>query len=161
MNARQFLWGLSAGASALAVGGFFWSGVCGAALAARGWWAAWGIAATLQFGVSVVLLWAAVRLRRRSGFVRGDLMQTNPDQRQATRRMVKAFIWVVLGQLSTIALAIWWCVHTGRKDLVFPVIGLIVSLHFVPLGRIFHVRPYYLTGLAGSVLCLPVLFIPL
>ena len=34
------------------------------------------------------------------------------------------------------------------------VIGLIVSLHFAPLARLFHVRVYYSTALAGTVFSL-------
>ena len=38
--------------------------------------------------------------------------------------------------------------------MIWPSIGLLVSLHFVPLGKIFHVRVYYGTGGAGSLLSL-------
>lgn len=37
------------------------------------------------------------------------------------------------------------------------VMCLIVSLHFVPMARLFHVRVYYVTALIGSIISLPAL----
>ncbi len=37
---------------------------------------------------------------------------------------------------------------------MWPSIGLITSLHFAPLARVFHVRTYYVTALAGGVISL-------
>jgi len=41
-----------------------------------------------------------------------------------------------------------------RVDLLFPAIGLAVSLHFLPLGALFRVRRYYFTGIVGAILCI-------
>jgi hypothetical protein len=38
--------------------------------------------------------------------------------------------------------------------MMWPSIGLIVSVHFAPLARLFHVRAYYTTALAGTVISL-------
>jgi hypothetical protein len=100
------------------------------------------------------ILWAALRLRRSSGFTRADLKQADEAQRAETRQLAKAFGWTMLGQALLIAAAVWWCVRAGLPDRVLPSIGLIVSLHFVPLARLFHVRLYYVTALIGSLISL-------
>jgi hypothetical protein len=33
-----------------------------------------------------------------------------------------------------------------RLDLIGPGVGLAVGLHFLPLGRLFRMRPYYVAG---------------
>ena len=50
--------------------------------------------------------------------------------------------------------SVWWCVHTGADELIFPSIGLIVSLHFAPLAHLFYVRAYYFTAIAGVIITL-------
>ena len=40
-----------------------------------------------------------------------------------------------------------------RLDLIWPALGIAVSLHFLPLGRLFRVNRYYFTGIAGTVMC--------
>lgn len=155
MNERQVLWGLSGGASALAIAGFFWFGVSFGVITTKwGWWV-WGLSTTLQVAISGSILWAAVRLRHRSGFTPGDVgRRGSPRQRWLTRRILSVFGWIVLFQTVLIGSAIWCCIRTGAKDMMWPSIGLIVSVHFAPLARLFHVRAYYATALAGTVISL-------
>ena len=154
MNGRQVRFGLSGGASVLAIAGFFWFGVSFGVITTKwGWWA-WGFSTTLQFGVSGSILWAAVRLRRRSGFTPGDLGRGDKQQQEVTQRVFRAFGWIVLVQTALIGSAIWWCVRAGTKDMIWSSIGLIVSVHFAPLARLFHVRAYYTTALAGTTISL-------
>jgi hypothetical protein len=56
-----------------------------------------------------------------------------------------------LGQALLIGLAVWWCVRANLVDRIWPCIGLVVSLHLVPLARLFHVRAYYVTACAGGI----------
>jgi hypothetical protein len=155
LNDRQFRWGLSGGASVLAIAGFFWFGASFGVMTTKwGWWA-WGFSTALQSGVTGSILWAAVRLRRRSGFTPGDLGRGDQQQqRELTQRILRAFGWVILVQTVLIGSAIWWCVRAGAKDMIWPSIGLIVSVHFAPLARLFHVRAYYTTALAGTIVSL-------
>ena len=149
MDDRQIRWGLSGGASVLAIGGFFWFGVSFGVVATKwGWWL-WGLSTALQLGVTGSIFWAAVQLRRRSGFAPGDVGRDNLRQK-ATQKILRQFGWVALAQTILIGAAVWWCVRNGAKDMIWPSIGLIVSLHFVPLARFFHVRAYYITALAGT-----------
>jgi hypothetical protein len=74
--------------------------------------------------------------------------------------MLRAWLWINLAQTVAVGLGVLGCVRTKRVDLIGPVIGLVVSLHFAPLGRVFHVRPYYVTALVGSVVSLAALILP-
>jgi hypothetical protein len=154
MNDRQMRRGLAGGASVLAIAGFFWFGVSlGVNSIKWGWWV-WGLSTVFQVGVSASIFWAAVRLRRRSGFTLGDFARGDQRQPETTRRILRVFCWIVLVQTVLIGSAVWWCVRTGAKDMIWPSIGLIVSLHFAPLAHLFHVRAYYATALAGVVISL-------
>jgi hypothetical protein len=55
-----------------------------------------------------------------------------------------------MAQTVAVGIGVLCCVQTKRTDLIGPVIGLVVSLHFAALGRVFHVRPYHITALIGS-----------
>lgn len=147
MNERLFRWHLSGGAKALAMAGFFWFGLSfGVTTYKWGLWA-WGLSATLQFGLCAVIFGAAVRLS--PGAVgRGE--RASRENNRASR----AFVCVVVAQIALLAPTVWWCVHTGAKDRLWPSIGLVVSLHFAPLARLFHVRAYYSTAIAGTVISL-------
>jgi len=78
----------------------------------------------------------------------------DPQQRAVTQRILRAFGWIILVQTFLIGSAIFWCVGAGAKDMIFPSIGLIVSVHFAPLARLFHVRACYTTALAGAIISL-------
>jgi len=93
-------------------------------------------------------------LRRASGFSRGDLRRGNEQQRAQTARIFRAFGWTILGQAALISTAVWLCIRSGANELVWPSIGLITSFHFAPLARVFHVRAYYVTAVAGSLISL-------
>ena len=150
MDGGQIRWGLSGGASVLAIGGFFWFGVSFGVVATKwGWWL-WGLSTAVQFGVTGSILRAAAQLRRRSGFAPEDVGRGEKRQREITQRILRQFGWVVLAQTILIGAAVWWCVRSGAKDVIWPSIGLIVSLPFVPVARIFHVRAYYITALVGT-----------
>jgi hypothetical protein len=152
MNDRQFRWGLSGGISVLAIAGFFWYGVSiGVTTTRWGWWA-WILSTTLQFGITTGFLWSAARIRRRSGFVPHDVFRGDEQQKKITRRILRIFGWIVLAQTLLVGAAVWLCVRTGTRDLMWPSIGLIVSIHFAPLGRLFHVRAYYATALIGAAI---------
>jgi hypothetical protein len=154
MEDRQIRWGLSGGASVLAIGGFFWFGVSFGVITIKwGWWV-WGLSTALQVGVSASIFWGAVRLRRRSGFTPGDIPRGAQRWREATQRTLRAFGWILLVQTILIGSAVWLCIHIGAKDRIWPSMGLIVSLHFAPLAHVFHVRCYYATALAGTVISL-------
>jgi hypothetical protein len=155
MTERQFLWGLSSGVSVFALAGAFWYGLGASSLltAKTEWWV-WSLSTVLQVGACAGLLWAAIRLRRRSGFRAAELRRGSDQQRAESARIRAGFLWTTAGQILLIAVGVWWCVRTNAVDWIWPWIGLVVSLHLVPLARLFHVRAYYVTASAGTIISL-------
>ena len=151
---RQIRWGLSGGASVLAIAGFFWFGLSFGVITVRFGWLIWGVSTGCQVVITVSLVWSAVVLRRASRFSRGDLWRGNEQQRAQTARIVRALGWTILGQAALISTAVWLCIRSSAYELVWPSIGLITSFHFAPLARVFHVRAYYVTAVAGSLISL-------
>ena len=149
-----FRWALSGGASALALGGFFWYGVSLGVATTRLGWVVWGLSTAFQLGMTAAILWAAGRRRRASGFTSADLWGGDERRRAQTRRTLRAIWLIVLGQAMLTTLVVWWSMRAGAVNRVFPLIGLIVSLHFFPLARLFSVRVYYVTALVGSLMSL-------
>ena len=118
MTDRQFLWGLSGGVSALALGGFFWFGVGLSASARHAGWLIFGLSTVFQVGMVVGLLWLAGRLRRRTGFSAAELRRRGASGRHETRPFRVAFGWVTLGQALLIGLGVWWFMGRAREGLV-------------------------------------------
>jgi hypothetical protein len=82
------------------------------------------------------------------------LLNGDTDQRNEMRRMIAGFLWTTLGELSLIGMGVWWSLRANRQELMWPWMGLIVSLHFIPLARLLHVRVYYVTALVGIIISL-------
>jgi hypothetical protein len=55
------------------------------------------------------------------------------------------------GQTALIGFAVWVCVRADSEQLIWPAIALVISLHLIPLAKIFHVRAYFVTAAAGSI----------
>lgn len=155
MTERHFLWGLSGGISVFAISGAFWLGLgFTSVLTPRSNWRVWALVMGVQAAGCVALLWSASRLRRRSGFAGADVRRGDEQQRAEARRMRAGFGWTTAGQTVLIGLGVWWCVRTNAMDQIWPWIGLVVSVHLIPLARVFHVRAYYVTAGAGTVISL-------
>lgn len=141
---RQAIWLTSNGCVALAVFGGLW----------------WGLALTTPIfsrlqpwtgiGVAigaVMLLVAALRLRRKaSGLTRSELSES---QRTLAARMARGY-WLTVAAEVVLVSAVW--VLSSSPGLAWPLTGLIVSLHFLPLAKVFDRKIYYATGVAGLVL---------
>jgi len=154
MNDRQFLWGLSNGVMVFAVAGAFWLGL---GIGMAGPHVGWQVSASstvIQIGVLAALLRTAVKLKRRSRFLVSELRQRDGGRTPETKRILIGLGRTVAGQTVLIALAVWICVRADAQQLIWPAMALIVSLHLVPLARIFHVRAYYATAAAGSLVSL-------
>jgi hypothetical protein len=154
MTDRQFLFGLSGGVSMLALAGFFWFGLGLGIPATHAGWLVFGISTAFQCGACLGLLIIAARLRRRSGFKVSELRNGDAARRNEMRRVMAGFIWTTLGEGLLIGIGVWWCVRANRQQLMWPWIGLIVSLHLIPLARLLHLRVYYVTALVGSIISL-------
>ena len=153
MDRRLFLWGLSNGATVLALAGAFWIGLGVGMVANLVHWAISAVGTILQVGGGVGLIWAAARLRRRSGFPRSQLRRLEGVALAQKHHIVRGMTWTIAAQTVLIALAVWICVRVRAEHLIWASIGAVVSLHFASLGRLFHVRAYYATAIAGTVIC--------
>jgi hypothetical protein len=154
MTDRQFLWGLSNGVFALAIAGTFWLGWGFGPQLGDGGWIVPAAFSLVLYGTLALIVWRAVRLRRRIGFKRSELKQADERQRAETHKIMVGFVYIAIAQAVLIALAVVLSLRLGYDDFVGPWIALIVSIHFIPLGRIFHVKPYYFVGIIGSVVSL-------
>jgi hypothetical protein len=148
---RQFIWGLTSGVTVLAMAGMGWFAIGVSTSGVELSWAAWAIP-TLA---SVALVIASRRLRRKAaGFGRADLKRLGPSERSETRRMLRDYLWVGVGEAIGIVVVLVSCRALGRPDLISSLIGLVVGLHFIPLGRIFRVPTYIATGVVSSSVAL-------
>ena len=147
MSRDQFVWGLSNGVAVLAISGAFWLGL-----------AAWGIGLTaLIVALAPILVLGgalmvgSVRLRRgATGFSPRSLR--GAPKGSLTRRIIIGFYAVSAAQWVSIVLVGGICTALKRTDLIWPLIGLVISLHFLPLGWVFGVRPYYVMGVVGTAI---------
>jgi hypothetical protein len=151
VNRRLFLWGLSNGAIVLALAGAFWIGLGVGMVARLVHWAVPALGTVLQVGGAVALIRAAVRLRRRSGFQRSELRRLEGTAQAQGRHIRRAMAWTTVAQTVLSSLAVWICVRARAEHLIWPSIGVVVSLHFAPLARLFHVRTYYAAAAAGMI----------
>jgi hypothetical protein len=143
------LWGLSNGVIVLSVSAAFWVGL-----------AAWTVGASfLLIATAPILLFCGflilrgIRLRRQApGFSRSSLR--GAPKGSSIRRISIGFQVVTATQTLGIVLVGFICSNLHRSDLIWPLIGLVVSLHFLPLGRLFRVRPYFILGVLGTALSL-------
>jgi hypothetical protein len=143
---RRFAWGLSQGIIVLGCAGGFWLlfGLF------KGTAAVWSgplmtIAACTVVGVGVgAIMLGAVRLRRLSGFSRQALrVSSERDEARGQMRqfaVVNLLQWVACGAVAAVTVIL------GRLDLMWPLFGIIVGVHFLPLARIFHVPVYTVLG---------------
>jgi hypothetical protein len=157
MPIGQFLWGLSTGVTVLGIAGAFWLGLgLGPAARAIGLVPWLTVLAAMLGGVAAFLV-SASRLRRRSGFRASNLQRKNPQ----TQRIIIGFWTVGLIEAMLVGTAILLCLHFKREDLMWPAIGVAVSLHFAPLARLFKVSEYYVTGAVGTLVSIMALVAPL
>jgi hypothetical protein len=152
MDRRVFLWGLSNGATMLALSGAFWLGIGVGMIARQVHWAVPAVGTVVQVGGAFGLIRAAIRLRRRSGFKRSQLRQLEGFTQGQQRRIVNGMRWTMIIQTVVISVAVWILVQARAEHLFWPSIGVVISLHFAPLGWLFHVRPYYVLAIAGTII---------
>jgi hypothetical protein len=154
MKRRVFLWGLSNGIIALTIAALFWLGLALGPHADKVEWFVDALVMVIVYSACGASLFGAIRLRRRSGFQRADLRPADPEQRSATLTIVKGFVGVAIVQAVLVAAVVIWSLHAATQDIMWCLVALVVSLHFVPLGRIFGVRPYCSVGVLGAVVSL-------
>jgi len=69
------------------------------------------------------------------------------DAESAHWRTVRKFYWLDVGlEWGLIGVVVFALVRLGRFDLIPQSFGVIVGLHYLPLGKIFLAKQYYWTG---------------
>ena len=145
LSREQFIWGLSNGTVFLAAAAAFWLGLAASAFGGRFLLVS---LVPILIGSGSLVIWSR-RLRRKArGFGRQALR--NAARGSSTRRISTRFQIVSITQGSLISLTGFLCWFLHRLDLVWPLIGLVVAIHFLPLGWIFRVRAYYVLGLVEA-----------
>jgi hypothetical protein len=140
MRRRRSLWGLSLGVMTLSVAGLGWFGY---ALVHLGQPARWSV----LLGAFGLLILGSLRLRRKAGgFRRPKLATLEPAQRLEAQAHARQWQWISVGETIGCATAGWGASYFHHPELTWSLIALVVSLHFVALGRVFRTPTYLGTG---------------
>ena len=150
MYRRRFMWGLSNGVLILGLAGCFWMGI--AASRTDDFSTRLGLLDTAGVLASVL---GFLRLRRKSeGFQLSEMKGGSAQDRRVLRQINAGFRKIVILETVLVSIAVGLIEYFHREDLLWPAIGLAVSLHFIPLARLFRVRTYYTTATLGVLVCL-------
>jgi Ca2+/Na+ antiporter len=146
---EHFIWGLADGVTVLSIAAAFWVGL-----------AAWTagptvllISAAPILLLCALLIWRGSLLRRQAVGISRASFRHAPRGSQI-RKVGALYSAVGTAQFLGIVFVAFICWTTSRPDLTWTLIALVVSLHFVPLGWIFNVRPYYVLGVLGIAIAL-------
>ncbi len=149
VSAQQFAWGLANGITVLAISGMFWFGL-----------AAWTISLTAFLlvilpvvAIGAFLIRGGIMVRRRFPGFSPRSLRTAPKG-SPTRRILVGFYAITGAQWLSIVVIGAVCSAAHRPDLIWPLIGLVISVHFLPLGWLFGVRAYYVLGATGTLISL-------
>ena len=78
------------------------------------------------------------------------------------KNVYKWFNLVFITEFLLIFLAAYVCQSTGHFDWFFPIMAVIVGIHFLPLAYLFQVKAYYYTGTLIALLAIvTMLFVPM
>jgi hypothetical protein len=87
-----------------------------------------------------LIAWAILRVRETRAF-------PSSDDAVARWRAVRKFYWLDVGlEWVLIGVAVFALARFGRFDLMPQTLGVIIGLHYLPLGKIFGAQQYYWTG---------------
>lgn len=137
----------------MALFGTLWAGIGIGGL--QGWGSTWLIIVAVFVGI--LLLSGGISLLVAS-------KQLSQPAESDTHRWKRVWIWfgiifTVEGLAIGAASAI--CTATNHFNLLFPIMAIIVGVHFIPLAPLFRVKTHYITGTLLTLLAMAtLLFIP-
>jgi hypothetical protein len=123
-------------------------------------WLSWGLLAANEFTLSVgVLVWAAEAFLVTCAvyFIRRgrSLRKKYPALGQSTaRRVNRQFSIICIAEFVGIGFVAFSSSALHRPDLTADWIAIVVGVHFLPLGKLFHNPVYFATGIAIVLWCL-------
>lgn len=118
-----------------------WAMAGGSTLAGAAYWGV--IVVTIC--VTIALLVSAILLIRAA---RKLPSENTPEAQKRGREAGRAFGIIFGVEFLVIFVAAFLLGQFQMTSLIMPVIAFIVGLHFLPLASVFHMKVYYLTGLA-------------
>jgi hypothetical protein len=131
-------------------------------------WSAIGIIGSNKLGapwllvlsgiVTLTLLIGAISL---IGKARNMNHVTKPKEREMRNKVNRKFGMICGLEGLAILIASVLCNLFDRFEVFFPIMAIIVGVHFFPLARLFRENFYYGTGIVLSILGIISLFIPL
>lgn len=143
--------GVASGVLFMAIFGTLWADIGVGGL--HGWGGPWLLVVSVIIGISLLIGGVSLLLasRRLSNQAAGADIQ----------RWKRTEIWFGITFASEVLLIIVAsviCNAINRFDLFFPIMALIVGVHFFPLAALFQVKSYYLVGLLFCLLAVITLF---
>lgn len=150
---RAAVRGTSLGVIFMALFGTLWAGI---GIGGLQGWGSTGLIIVAVF-VGILLLSGGISLLVAS-------KQFSQPAESDTRRWKRVWIWfgiiftiegLAIGAASAI------CTATNHFNLLFPIMAIIVGLHFIPLASLFRIKTHYVTGSLLTLLAIAtLLFIP-
>jgi hypothetical protein len=104
--------------------------------------------AILAVLIGIIQLGGSISLFLASRHLSNEVSQA--DARQG-RHMGIWFGIIFTTEVIFIVIASWICNAINRFDLFFPIMAIIVGIHFLPLAALFRIKAYYFVGV---LLCL-------
>lgn len=148
---RTELRGVASGVLFMAFFGTLWAGIGIGGL--QGWGEPWLSMMVLLIGLGLLIGGISLLISSRR-----VLDQAAGPTRQPRNRTGMWFCIVFAAEGILIGVASVICNMINRFDLFFPIMAIIVGLHFLPLAALFQIRAYYLVGALLCVLALVTLF---
>ena len=116
------------------------------------WWLASGLSA-----LGLLTAWSGAAVLLGAIFVAWSGFTRRRHTRLVDR---KTFRLGVLAETAAIAVVVPACILTRRPDLMMPLVGAVVGLHFLPLARAFGDQRFVLAAFALTCVCLTSLLWP-
>lgn len=108
--------------------------------------------------MTFILLFGAISLL---GKARRMNHAASPEEREQRRNLNRRFGWVFGLEGLAIFIASVICNMINYFEIFFPIMAIIVGIHFFPLARLFRENFYYGTGIILCVLGVITFFLPL
>jgi len=110
------------------------------------------VAATVMAGVGIIA-GKVIRATRAGG-------ASSLTERSEGRKISRRLRWIIVAEAAAICAASFFLSRLQLQRDILLGIALIVGLHFFPLARVFGASEYYFTAIAGSLLAIAALWVP-
>jgi hypothetical protein len=102
---------------------------------------------------SLLVIWGVSLIRASNRMRKGEPSLT-AEELAVESAVGKRYAWIFGGEGIAIFTAVNVLANIGKSAFLFPTVGVIVGLHFLPLARLFRYPFYYWIGAIQVALCL-------